>query len=568
MLTILMEGSDMKRIKTRVASLVFSVILAFGLFGVMPQVAYATVPTISGVHVTPHFASAYVDADVGFDLDVNSTVYFMVDLASNPAPDAATVMAQTTGVWRFEQSVTAGYGLTQSITGLPANTALTLYMVAEDVATPGDISAVTTLNVAVCEIGSDPYASLADALDAVQTGETITLLTSISEATPVTVSGTDLIIDLAGYNLDLNGDDITITGGTLTIENGGTVTVDGMVADGSTLTVDANIVGSVVALNGSTVIVTGNITADFACVMALGAGTTVALNGNITVTGGGQDIAVHAFNGATIKVTGDISSDYEGVYAEEDGTVVTVIGDITSNGTAAAGINATGGAKVAMIGNITSTLYGIYAAAGAGVTLTGNITCDTGTDDVFSYTGGGVALSDGGTGIGRTVTVNGDISVNGIRICGVNAFQGPNIAQINGKITVTGAGSVGVLADGGSQVTVDGAIDPDNYVGFWDFDATSMWNPFFLTQAGNDTTSLKDGYLQYSWTATNGNTFTSYIWVKIPDQPIPGPAIPQTGDTHGMADLALILALSALVLVSTGVVLARKRTRKEGNTQS
>ena len=593
----------MKRVKTRIASLVFAVILAFGLFGVMPATAYAALPTISGLSTTAVDATS---ATYTFDLDVDGNVYALLGPNIGPAPSASQIASQGD----FLGSLLATNSpFIEVVSGLTPGQDYIVYMTTEDPADPGVFSTPVSVSfsTAVCVInGTDYYASLADALLAVQPSDTITLLADITEATPINVGGTDLTIDLAGYNLDLSGDDITVTNGNLTIDNGGTVTVGTAIsAYDSALTVNADIVSGydgVDAFAGSIVAINGNISAAWDGLHTADEGTTVTMIGNITNAVDADD-GVEAANGATVTVTGNISSTYgiyvyndglpttvtligninasnKGILASGEGDTVTVTGDIASdnygidvyNGVVVImtgditsgynGINAQNDVVVTMTGNITSDYDGINAFSGAAVTVTGNIICanDDANDD-YSYAG--IVSGDDST----IVTLNGNLSVTGLFYIGVYA-GGSAQAFINGSIVATGDNSVGAFADESGEITVEGTITAPLYVGFWDYSddggitvASSIttlagWNTVFLTQAQNDATSLKPGYLQYSWTTTDdqGFTYTSYIWVRIPD--VPNPPIPQTGDTHSWTDVALLLALAALGV--TGIVLARK----------
>jgi len=588
-----MEDENMGRIKNRVAIFVFSAAVALGFLGALPAMAYAAVPTISNLHMVSFDSTSGTYA---FSLDADGNVYALLLPASGAGPSADDIAS--TGISLGSLTATDS-PFSKTVTGLSSGQGYIVWMTTEDPADLGTYSTPVSVSfsTAVCVINNTHYyASLANALTAAASGDTITLLQDISEATPINVSGSDLTIDLAGHDLDLLSSDIHVgSGGTLTIKNGGTVTLsDGIHADAATVTVNADIESDLYGLyaqygiyaqNASTVTVNGNINVfGYAPgVYASDPHTTVTVTGNISSITLSQ--GVDAENGSTVVVKGNISTDNgQGVYAD-NGSTVEVTGDI--NAAESPGVDAyhgstvevTGdingredgvyaedaGTTVTMTGNITSVWDGVHASAGAEVTLKGNITCDSGTDD-HDYENGGVYMDDGvnASSVGSVVTVYGNISVNATNACGVNTLRGPNEATINGKITVTGTGSVGVLANDGGKVTVNGTIDPDNYVGFWEYDASSNWNPFFLTQAQNDATSSKAGYLQYSWAATYGqNTFTSYIWVLESGQPIPippGSTLPPAGDTHALTGLALTLALSALA--TTGIALARRRTRK------
>lgn len=193
----------------------------------------------------------------------------------------------------------------------------------------------------VCSIGSTSYPSLAAALAVVSSGETITLLTDITESLEVEIVGAmELTIDLNGYNWDLDGEYIKVDGGALTIKGGGTVTAD-----------------SVDVYNGGTL----SITADFKCVdgiNALYSGTTVTVVGNIVA----ESFAVFAQVGAIITVTGDVSvnntENYASYVVRANDAEVIINGNITgSGGKWVTGVYCTSGGQVTVNGTINAPRY-------------------------------------------------------------------------------------------------------------------------------------------------------------------------------------------------------------------
>ncbi|MCL2826364.1 MAG: Ig-like domain-containing protein [Eggerthellaceae bacterium] len=556
----------MKRAKAWAASIVFAVIFAFGLVSVTTTLAFAGVPTVDTV--TPSGLNAPFQGDI------------VITFSEEMNPNVSGYVALTGGA--ADMGVTASWDATDTVytigyRGLDPNTTYTVEVsgfssTTDDLMLTDDTNTFTTYATAVCSIGSDLYGSLQDALAAAQTGDTIKLLTNITEATPVNVNGTSLTIDLVGYNLDLDGKDVSVTDGSLAINNGGTVTVGmGVYAENSTLAVNANIDSGqygISAIDGSTVTVKGNISSSVDGIYASDENTKVTMTGNIMVSGSNANDGVKACDGATVSVKGKISARWAiEVYSSYNDlpTTVTLDGNITTDwkGIFAGGV----GNVVNVTGSITSDYNGIEAYSGAQVTMTGNITCaNNDADPTYDYFG--VDSENDGT----IVTLNGNISMTAISTTGVLSYgvyaYDNGKAFINGSIVTVGQDSVGAYADHGGQATIEGTITAPTYVGLYDHSSTLGWVNVFLTQAEHDATSEKPGYLQYSRTPDPGyGSYTSYIWVKVPGSPTPLPGggsnIPAAGDTHGLAGLVALFALAALG--ASGAVLASRRIRK-GNS--
>jgi LPXTG-motif cell wall-anchored protein len=90
-----------------------------------------------------------------------------------------------------------------------------------------------------------------------------------------------------------------------------------------------------------------------------------------------------------------------------------------------------------------------------------------------------------------------------------------------------------------------------------------IYDPYTITAMDNDSSSLKDGYMQYSITYLDGNnnSYTDYVWVRLPLVEFPeDPTLPGTGDTR-----SLILGSSVLLLALMGagaLVLSRRKVRQ------
>jgi len=251
----------------------------------------------------------------------------------------------------------------------------------DPMATPPDASDICMILAVPDNIG---YATLADALAAAASGDTIVLLQDITEATVIDVSF-PLTIDLGSFNLDLDGEYISVDStGDLTISNGGTLSTIQIYVSGGKLTATADIIIShpsasdVIFIDSAgEVTITGNVIGE---INAYDPGTTVIVNGNITVSG----LNAHCVStrDGQITVNGNINvsgSGCRGAQAEDDGQI-TVNGNITASGTDAFGAASFSGGQVYVNGNIAASgtdAVGVVGFTGALVTVNGTITAPT-----------------------------------------------------------------------------------------------------------------------------------------------------------------------------------------------
>ena len=145
----------------------------------------------------------------------------------------------------------------------------------------------------VAEIGGTGYATLAAAINAAQTGDTIKLLASVEET--LTISNKTLTIDLNGFNIisKTKSQPITADNGTkLTIVNTNTDKAE------NTPTQNA-IMGPSGGNNYGSLIAKGNTTVE------INAGYYYGYNGNKT--------AIHALNGATITINDCVVNGAQGI---------------------------------------------------------------------------------------------------------------------------------------------------------------------------------------------------------------------------------------------------------------
>lgn len=261
-------------------------------------------------------------------------------------------------------------------------------------------------------IGDVYYPSLADALDAVQNGQTVTLLDDVTETVTIN-SGIDLTLDLNGHTLRYDG--------TIPYNQGGDETIK--IVNG-TLTITDSSEWSVTADEEYNVAYNGT--------------------GSVTYYGSGRAIKVSGEN-AHLIVNGGYIRSYGG-----DGIYVT--GNTTPDGAA-------WNCSVTMNGGyVHSTEYGI-GVAGKGAILTmngGYVEADNnaaiggnGTSNGSSFQGGTVVTVTGGTVIGN-ITSSGYIS------CGIYHPQAGTLTISGGTIVSTNG--VGVLMRGGQMEMTGGTI--------------------------------------------------------------------------------------------------------------
>jgi len=201
---------------------------------------------------------------------------------------------------------------------------------------------------------------LENALNGFKSGDTIKLLDNITYTSPVEVDGETIYFELGNYNLlvDTSDNPDESINYILTVKNGGKVKLDGagtgkfnitssssdiwegvrvLGADSEVTVNNVDVTGEeatgVYAKDGN-VVINGDIAAGHRGVTAVIAGTSVTVNGNITVLGNGlAGEGIYADEKTTISVTGDVTvqgTDYIGVHAA--GGTIEVDGDVVSSG--------------------------------------------------------------------------------------------------------------------------------------------------------------------------------------------------------------------------------------------
>ena len=321
---------------------------------------------------------------------------------------------------------------------------------AEFDATTGTVSAIPA-EQAVVSVGAKNYKTLAAAIDAAQTGDTVVLKQDVTESVTVP-AGKNITLNLAGKSIQSSANAVTVSGkltvkdSTATTEpevNGDTVTYTSGKITGANLGLCA-INGGEIILESGSVESTGNMG-----VYAQGNFTPggAAQNSKITVKGGyilAQECAASAQgNGATLDIQG-------GVLQSKDNAVVS--GNGTKSNTKDCGgtiMNISGGT---MIGGIQSTGYiacGVYHPQEGTLNITGG---------KFQITNGvGVLIRAGNANItGGEIATTGKVSgwvgdkkidegCHGIVYDSASNYPGADAAD---KITV--GGGVKIVTDNGN----------------------------------------------------------------------------------------------------------------------
>ncbi|MDR2699851.1 MAG: InlB B-repeat-containing protein [Nitrososphaerota archaeon] len=210
------------------------------------------------------------------------------------------------------------------------------------------------------------YGSFADALAAVQDGQTIRLLCDIEYNAGIVITNKSVTFDVngfilnvvnsAGHGLDVGtGGEVLLnnsTGGKFNVKGGGSGDQHGVYAHsgGKAEVTDATTAGSGISARGAN---------------AVGAGTVITVYGN--VLRGFYGLGASA--GATITVYGYVSGG-GAMLVSGAGTTVTVYGDSSGGGT---GVYAFNNAVVYVKGNVLGGEAGLVASSGAQVTVDGTV---------------------------------------------------------------------------------------------------------------------------------------------------------------------------------------------------
>ncbi len=313
----------------------------------------------------------------------------------------------------------------------------------------------------VCKIGATEYATLDDALAAVQSGETIELLRDIDYVKDVVyngaifIDGTDITIDLNGYTLNVNnsrGPGIKVrNGGKVKCINGettGSFNVTGyeygVWAEGAGTVVRVNNITSrgstaynygVLAIDSAEVIVENDIVVSGYSSRGVAANDgVVTVKGYVSLTeGSGESVGLNVFNEGRVVVEGSVNvSGYavKGIIAESNASV-DISGDVTAMGDGSIGISSKE-AHVYVDGDVVGKRMGISARKASVIHVAGNVTSTAG-NPTTEGSSRGIEINDE-----CQIIVEGNVQSNdtGVNII-VNdpAQHTPSEIYIDGEIT-------------------------------------------------------------------------------------------------------------------------------------
>lgn len=288
----------------------------------------------------------------------------------------------------------------------------------------------------VCSIGEIGYPTLDKALEKANTGDTITLLQSITHTSPVMVAGERITFALGSFDLTINTSHINGTTALL-VKGGGVVSYTGagkFSAIGNSTAVHADGAGSALTVGYT------ETTRDSAGTVQASAGGTATIQGNVLAKGAGTR-ALDAITGGEITVQGNVTCEREnstGALATGQDSTIHVTGHITATaaGTGSTGVYVKGDGEATIIGNISASEIGVATSGGgdAGtVTVTGNVST-TGTAT-------GSADREGiGAGGGGSVIVNGNVSAAGENCTGI--YANGSAVIVTGSVTSENTGVV------------------------------------------------------------------------------------------------------------------------------
>ncbi|UOO38035.1 S-layer homology domain-containing protein [Oscillospiraceae bacterium CM] len=425
-------------------------------------------------------------ADITFTCDEFAGVFFEVT-----ADGAATPDIDTSGSGDYCNGET-----TLHLDSLTAG-ACDIYLQAKDFA--GNIGPIIKMDidsftVDVCQIGDTKYTSLADALDELTSGQTITLLSDITYNERIWAGSSyrpSLSLDLNGYELDISNVEVPIAA------------IDGY----DILVTDSSEPGG-----GTLILTTTSGDSAPTGVTAVGIGSSVLVDSSVTTTitaTGDNSKGVSAYNGGSVEIgSGNITSDTYGIYtygmSGDTASLITFTGNITATGVDSEGLEANSGGEITINGNVSGGRYGALAMYAGTISVSGNVTAFGNLSPQYSA----AAAAEGN---GSSVAVGGNATVTGSYGYGALANNG-GVVTVGGDVSATGTGCYGVYAIGydyGGEITIDGTIDAATYISV---------GGNVRTPNQTDESPAKAGYLTYSYgdpasTVWVKNQFSAFVWV-------------------------------------------------------
>lgn len=357
----------------------------------------------------------------------------------------------------------------------------------------------------VCEIvGGAQYETLVDALSDAGDGETVRLLTNISHHSGISIAGETITLDLNGYGLGIiedSGTGLSVSSGGILLTGSGSFNVTGYqygvsassgVATVTSASATSDVGGAAIfAAGGGHVTVTGDVWSDYEGIIASGAGTEVAVGGDVTVEANetwGIQASSSAEGGATVGVEGNVTvNGGGGVLVQGEGSLVHVGGTVTA--TDGGGAKATNGGHATVDGNVQASAEGAAAwGTGSKVTVGANL---SGTTGVTALSGGEVEVRGG---------------VGAVMLGAQAGYDGSKVV-IHGGVIVNDEAGLGAEAFGSesstAEVRIDGAITANTYVKVGGEIKDD-------SEASRTIPTLLDGYHTYS---VDGDI----VFVKVPE---------------------------------------------------
>ncbi|MEA4933498.1 MAG: S-layer homology domain-containing protein [Lawsonibacter sp.] len=311
---------------------------------------------------------------------------------------------------------------------------LTISMVLSMLASGPISAAALEPESGVCKIEETDYATLADALNQVTSGQTITLLGDIEHHSNIWVGttsgyGPSFILDLNDYTLTVSNTEVPLAA----LDGCSLSVVDDSGGGGGVL--------QLVAAAGESA-PTG--------ISAVGAGSRVSVAADVTASitaAGSNSRGIYVGNGGAVEIgTGTVTGELYGVFADSNGSAA-IHGNVTGNATfSSAGVYVQNNATVTVTGTVTGAYYGAISAYGGLADIKGNVTADT---NGLTVEYGGLAEVEGEIRGSTALYVR-----NGV------GWDAPHVSIV-GDVTSTGTTAMNVIEAADIEVTgtITGCID-------------------------------------------------------------------------------------------------------------
>jgi len=261
-------------------------------------------------------------------------------------------------------------------------------------------------------------------------GDTITLMDDIA-LSDIFIYERSITLVTNGFTLDVYNS-ITLVSATLLLDD----------SSSGELNVSGSLWATVHVIDSSKLEVTSVTTATTGDAIVASNGSTVIVRGDVTSKNPHSSSIIYAQNGSIVHVGGDITSEGWGVFAYA-GAIITIEGDVT---TRTSGVSAFSGGEVHVVNGTVTVQYGFGADAygtNSVITVAGNVVC-------FGVGTYGVGAANGGR-----VYIGGNVSAAGESSTTVYADGKSSEVNIAGSAINTGAWGQSVFAASGGTVNVE-----------------------------------------------------------------------------------------------------------------